>query len=84
MCSSDLAVLGIGAYDPYVQAHATPEQALAMADHCQADRILPMHHSTFRLSFEPVNEPMDRLMTAVGRDEQRIVASEVGKLWTSN
>jgi L-ascorbate metabolism protein UlaG (beta-lactamase superfamily) len=80
----NLAVLGIGAYDPYVQAHATPEQALAMADHCQADRILPMHHSTFRLSFEPVNEPMERLMTAVGRDEQRIVASEVGKLWTSN
>ena len=80
----DLAVLGIGAYDPYVQAHATPEQALTMADHCRAERILPMHHSTFKLSFEPTHEPLERLMTAVGRDEQRIVASEVGKLWTSN
>ena len=27
----DLAILGIGAYDPYIQAHATPEQAWQMA-----------------------------------------------------
>lgn len=79
----DLAVLGIGAYDPYIQAHATPEQALEMADHCGAERILPMHHSTFRLSYEPVNEPLERLMNAT-RDPQRIVASEIGNLWAMN
>jgi L-ascorbate metabolism protein UlaG (beta-lactamase superfamily) len=79
----DLAVLGIGAYDPYIQAHATPEQALAMADHCRADRILPMHHSTFRLSHEPVNEPLERLMNAV-RDQERVIAREIGKLWALN
>ncbi len=28
----DLAVLGIGAYDPYIAAHATPEQAWAMSN----------------------------------------------------
>ncbi|MEO6437415.1 MAG: MBL fold metallo-hydrolase, partial [Tepidisphaeraceae bacterium] len=54
----DLAILGIGAYDPYIAAHATPEQAWAMADHCQADHILAMHHSTFRLSHEPSQEPL--------------------------
>src|SRR5947209_8104834 len=32
----DLAIIGIGAYDPYVAAHATPEQAWMMADHCLA------------------------------------------------
>jgi L-ascorbate metabolism protein UlaG (beta-lactamase superfamily) len=77
----DLAILGVGAYDPYVQAHATPEQAWAMADHARAERILPMHHSTFRLSLEPVDEPMERLMTAAGRNTDRIVAGEVGGLW---
>jgi L-ascorbate metabolism protein UlaG (beta-lactamase superfamily) len=79
----DLAVLGIGAYDPYVAAHATPEQALAMADHARADHVLPMHHSTFRLSHEPVGEPIERFMAAVGADERRAVVPEVGGTWVS-
>jgi L-ascorbate metabolism protein UlaG (beta-lactamase superfamily) len=78
----DLAILGIGAYDPYVAAHATPEQAWQMADHCMADHVLPMHHSTFKLSHEPTHEPIERLMSAAGRLVDRVVASRVGKLWT--
>src|SRR5687767_2299065 len=54
----DLAIMGIGGYNPYVQAHATPEQAWDMANHAKADLVLPMHHSTFRLSYEPVGEPI--------------------------
>jgi L-ascorbate metabolism protein UlaG (beta-lactamase superfamily) len=77
----DLAVLGIGAYDPYVMAHATPEQAWRMADHCHADFLLPMHHSTFRLSYEPVHEPMERLLAAAGDDEARVVVRDVGRQW---
>jgi len=77
----DLACLGIGAYNPYVAAHATPEQALRMADDVHADFILPMHHSTFKLSYEPMHEPIERMMTAVGRDEQRIVVKDVGGQW---
>lgn len=77
----DLAIFGIGAYDPYVAAHATPEQAWTMADHCRADHVLPMHHSTFRLSYEPATEPIERLLEAAGRDEQRIVVREVGRQW---
>ena len=80
----DLAILGIGGYDPYVRAHATPEQAWAMADHARAARILPMHHSTFRLSLEPPHEPMERLLTAAGRDTARIVAGEVGGMWVGD
>jgi L-ascorbate metabolism protein UlaG (beta-lactamase superfamily) len=80
----DLAILGIGAYDPYVAAHATPEQALAMADHVRAERVLGMHHSTFRLSHEPVAEPLERLLTAAGRDGDRIVARHIGQTYFSN
>ncbi|HEV2294466.1 MAG TPA: MBL fold metallo-hydrolase [Tepidisphaeraceae bacterium] len=79
----DLAVLGIGAYDPYVAAHATPEQALAMADHVRAERVLGMHHGTFRLSFEPDGEPMERLLTAAGRDTERIVARQIGQAFSN-
>ncbi|MDP9174863.1 MAG: MBL fold metallo-hydrolase [Planctomycetota bacterium] len=77
----DLAILGIGAYDPYIQAHATPEQAWEMATHVRADFVLPMHHSTFRLSHEPMAEPMNRIVAAAGREANRIAISEVGATW---
>lgn len=78
----DLAILGIGAYNPYVAAHATPEQAWQMADHCHADHVLPMHHSTFRLSHEPMHEPIERLLSAAGRLVDRVVATQVGASWS--
>jgi L-ascorbate metabolism protein UlaG (beta-lactamase superfamily) len=81
---TDLAILGIGAYDPYVQGHATPEQAWQMAEDVRADHVLPMHHSTFRLSREPVAQPMERLLQAAGHDAARIVASGVGDEWHLN
>lgn len=77
----DLAIFGIGAYDPYVAAHATPEQAWEMANHVQAARLLPMHHSTFRLGHEPDHEPIQRLLTAAGRDACRVCVREVGGMW---
>jgi L-ascorbate metabolism protein UlaG (beta-lactamase superfamily) len=79
----DLAILGVGGYDPYVAAHATPEQAWAMADHARAERILPIHHSTFRLSYEPAGEPVARLLTAAGSGADRIVVREVGGMWSA-
>lgn len=80
----DLAVMGIGAYDPYIAAHATPEQAWKMADHVRADFLMPMHHSTFRLSYEPMHEPMERMLAAAGRDDDRVVARQIGMQWTLN
>jgi L-ascorbate metabolism protein UlaG (beta-lactamase superfamily) len=77
----DLAIFGIGGYDPYLAAHANPEQAWQMADHVKAERILPMHHSTFRLSFEPVGEPIERMLTVAGRDTDRVCVREVGGMW---
>jgi L-ascorbate metabolism protein UlaG (beta-lactamase superfamily) len=77
----DLAILGIGAYDPYVAAHATPEQAWQMADHCRAEHVLPMHHSTFKLSHEPRHEPLERLLAAAGRLVDRVVAPQIGRSW---
>jgi L-ascorbate metabolism protein UlaG (beta-lactamase superfamily) len=77
----DLAIFGIGAYDPYIAAHATPEQVWEMANHVRADFLLPMHHSTFRLSHEPMHEPIERMLTVAGRDTDRIAIREVGATW---
>ena len=76
----DLAILGIGAYDPYIAAHATPEQAMAMAGHVGAKNVLPVHHSTFRLSHEPVAEPIERMLAAAN-DVSRIVIRQPGEQW---
>lgn len=77
----DLAAIGIGAYNPWEASHATPEQAAAMAEHCGAAMIAPIHHSTFKLSHEPMGEPMERLRRVVGSD--RIAFGEVGGSWTA-
>ena len=79
----DLLCVGIGAYDPYVRAHATPEQAWQMATACGARRVAAMHHSTFRLSREPTDEPLQRLLAAAGDERRRVVIRRVGDLWSA-
>lgn len=74
----DLAILGIGGYFPAIHCHANPEQAWEMAGHMRADYLLPMHHRTFRLGMEPVDEPIERMMTVAGRHADRVVVREVG------
>ncbi|MEJ7578156.1 MAG: MBL fold metallo-hydrolase [Pyrinomonadaceae bacterium] len=77
-----LAILPIGAYDPYIHVHASPEQAWMMMREMDAEYILPIHHKTFRLSREPTDEPIERLLAAAGSESWRVVATEVGQTWT--
>ncbi len=72
----DLAIMPIGAYNPWIRMHCAPEQAVRMADDVGADFILPVHHRTFALSSEPVGEPMERLLGAAGED--RVCLREIG------
>jgi L-ascorbate metabolism protein UlaG (beta-lactamase superfamily) len=74
----NLAIMPIGAYDPWIHAHCNPEQALAMANHAGADFVLPVHHQTFKLSNEPNREPIERLLLASGSAEDRIPIREIG------
>lgn len=76
----DLAVFGIGAYNPRTHAHATPEQAWAMFSASGAANLLPVHHSTFHLSDEPMGEPMQRLLAAAGDERGRIIEAAVGEV----
>jgi L-ascorbate metabolism protein UlaG (beta-lactamase superfamily) len=77
-----LAMMPIGAYDPYIYAHANPEQSWRMAREMGATYILPMHHSTFRLSREPVGEPVERLHAVAGRERWRVALTEIGETWS--
>src|SRR3569833_402489 len=71
----ELAIMPIGAYDPWINAHCNPEQAFQMANDAGANLILPVHHQTFKLSSEPYLEPIERLLDAAG---DRVVVQEIG------
>src|SRR4030095_3340196 len=68
----DLAIMSIGAYNPWIHSHCTPEQAVEMATAAGARFILPVHHQTFRLSFEPLREPIERFQLALSESPERI------------
>jgi L-ascorbate metabolism protein UlaG (beta-lactamase superfamily) len=77
----DLAVVGIGAYDPWIGGHANPEQAWSMAMDAGARRVLPMHHSTFKLSVEPRDDPLRRFLIAAGERAGDVVCRRIGETW---
>lgn len=74
----DLALMPIGAYDPWIRNHCSPEQAWRMAEDARAAKVVPVHHATFQLSREPVHEPIERLLTAAGSERERIAVTKVG------
>jgi L-ascorbate metabolism protein UlaG (beta-lactamase superfamily) len=74
----EAAIMPIGAYDPYIYNHCTPEQALAMADAAGARLFAPIHHKTFRLSEEGFNEPIERAEAALIKERDRLAVREVG------
>lgn len=75
----DLAIMPIGAYDPWIRAHCSPEQAVRMADLAGARYFVPIHHETFKLSDEPLTEPAARVRAAFQDAPARLLAVRVGE-----
>jgi L-ascorbate metabolism protein UlaG (beta-lactamase superfamily) len=75
----DLAIMSIGCYNPWIATHCTPEEAVQMAETVAARFVLPMHHQTFRLSFEPFAEPIERFERALRESPERIALREIGE-----
>ncbi len=74
----DLAIMPIGAYDPWIHVHCNPEQAWRMGSDAGAEHFLPVHHQTFKLSREPVGEPIERFLQAAGASPDRVLTRQVG------
>jgi L-ascorbate metabolism protein UlaG (beta-lactamase superfamily) len=75
----DLAIMPIGAYNPWIHYHCTPEQAWRMGNEAGAERFLPVHHQTFSLSREPKLEPIERFQYAASRSRDRVVIRRIGE-----
>jgi L-ascorbate metabolism protein UlaG (beta-lactamase superfamily) len=78
----ELAILPIAAYDPWIRNHCTPEQAVQMTNEAGVRHLVPVHHSTFKLSNEPMTEPMERLQAALQHEPERIAVNRVGETFT--
>jgi L-ascorbate metabolism protein UlaG (beta-lactamase superfamily) len=75
----EAAIMPIGAYDPWVHNHCTPEQAVAMADAAGARLFVPVHHQSFRLSREPLAEPIERTEAALAQEHDRLALRAIGE-----
>jgi len=67
--SPNIALLPIGAYHPanFRNVHTSPEDALQGFIDLGSRWMIPMHYGTFRLSQEPMDEPLQRLRSAAFR-----------------
>jgi L-ascorbate metabolism protein UlaG (beta-lactamase superfamily) len=75
----DLAIMPIGAYNPWIYYHCTPEQAWRMGNEAGAEFFVPVHHQTFQLSREPFLEPIERFHQAANHDAGRVAITRIGQ-----
>jgi L-ascorbate metabolism protein UlaG (beta-lactamase superfamily) len=76
----DIAIMPIGAYYPWRNAHCTPEEAWQMAQDMKARFFAPMHCNTFPLGRESTFEPIERLVAAAkGVYPPALALSAIGK-----
>lgn len=80
--SVDVAIMPIGAYDPFRFQHCTPEEALKMADDMHSKVFIPVHRNTFRLSREKPLEPIERLEKALPQHTMILGIDRIGWVYT--
>lgn len=61
----DVAIMPVGAYNPWISVHCNPEQAVQMATDMNARYFVPIHTNTLPHGREPVGEAIERTRTAV-------------------
>jgi L-ascorbate metabolism protein UlaG (beta-lactamase superfamily) len=82
-CGIDIAIMPIGAYNPWKYNHCNPEEALKMAaNDLRAKVIIPIHCGTFRQGLEPVNEPLKWLGNSVKNYDINLGLGKIGETYT--
>jgi L-ascorbate metabolism protein UlaG (beta-lactamase superfamily) len=75
----DIAIMPIGAYNPWRRNHCNPEEALQMASELNAKYFIPIHTKTFQQGQEPFNEPIDWMLKAAEKYPIKIGLEEIGQ-----
>lgn len=81
--SIDVAIMPIGAYQPWKKNHCNPEEALIMADeHLEAKYFVPIHTKTFKQGSEPILEPLNWLNESVVNYNVQLGLNDIGQTLT--
>ncbi len=79
----DVAIMPIGAYNPWRMNHCNPEEALIMASyHMKTNYFVPIHCSTFKQGNEPVNEPLEWLVDSAKHYQLKVGIKKIGETFT--
>ncbi|NVN97637.1 MBL fold metallo-hydrolase [Candidatus Nomurabacteria bacterium] len=80
----DVAIMPIGAYNPWVRNHCNPEEALKMASEIGAKHFIPIYTKTFKQSSEPFNEAIDWMKKSAPNYNMNIGLEEIGQTFVLN
>ncbi|MFZ1280111.1 MAG: MBL fold metallo-hydrolase [Ignavibacteriaceae bacterium] len=81
----EIAIMPIGAYNPWKRNHCNPEEALIMADeHIGAKYFIPIHTKTFKQGSEPIDEPLTWLSDSISKYKIKLALDDIGKTFTLN
>ena len=75
---NEVIFIPIGAYDPWIHNHCNPEEAILMGQMTNSKFVLPIHHQTFKLSNEPLDEPIERFIKASQDNEVNGISWRIG------
>lgn len=81
----DIAILPIGAYSPaevMKHNHLNPQEAYDAFKMLGAKQMIPMHYGTFKLSDEPLDEPLAWLRNIADSTMDNIKILDVGEVYT--
>lgn len=79
----EVAIMPIGAYQPWRKNHCNPEEALIMAsEHIGAKYFIPIHTKTFKQGTEPIDEPLSWLNQSVSNYKIQLGLDDLGKTFT--
>ena len=79
----EIAIMPIGAYQPWKWNHCNPEEALIMAsEHVKAKYFIPIHTKTFKQGTEPIEEPINWLKDSVSNYKIQLGLDDIGKTFT--
>ncbi len=79
----DVAIMPVGAYNPWRSNHCTPEEALIMSSqHMNVKYFIPVHCKTFKVSSEPLDEPLEWLNRSVKNYEIELGLKDIGETFT--
>lgn len=79
---ADIAIMPVGAYNPWRFNHCSPDEALKMAKTAGAGVFIPIHCCTFKQGLEPADEPIKLVKKYAVEFDMNIGIEELGGTFT--